>query len=176
MIRGVHTMFYSSRAVELRAFLRDKLNFPCTDVGEGWLIFDLPEAEMGVHPADDSHPLSRAGTHAVSFYCDDIARTVAELRAKGVEFLSEPQDQGYGIVTAFKLPGDVQAQLYQPHYTKQSSAKPSQSSAKPRAPVTTAAARKQPKRKAAAAKMQPAQGQAKPKPAKQKKKASGRKR
>ena len=52
MIRGVHTMFYSSQPEELRAFLRDKLGFPCSDVGEGWLIFDLPEADMGCHPAD----------------------------------------------------------------------------------------------------------------------------
>ena len=52
MIRGVHTMFYSSQPEELRAFLRDKLGFPHSDVGGGWLIFDLPEAEMGCHPAD----------------------------------------------------------------------------------------------------------------------------
>ena len=50
MIKGVHTMFYSSEAEALREFIRDKLGFPCTDVGEGWLIFDLPEADMGVHP------------------------------------------------------------------------------------------------------------------------------
>src|SRR5436190_9823865 len=41
MIQGVHTMFYSSRPEELRAFLRDKLGFTFTDVGDGWLIFDL---------------------------------------------------------------------------------------------------------------------------------------
>ena len=52
MIKGVHTMFYSSKPEELRAFLRDKLGFPCSDVGGGWLIFDLPEADMGCHPAD----------------------------------------------------------------------------------------------------------------------------
>jgi hypothetical protein len=50
MIKGVHTMFYSSEAEELRAFIRDKLQFPFTDSGEGWLIFDLPEADMGCHP------------------------------------------------------------------------------------------------------------------------------
>ena len=43
MIRGVHTMFYSSEPDEMRAFLRDKLGFPHTDVGEGWLIFEMPE-------------------------------------------------------------------------------------------------------------------------------------
>ncbi len=51
MIRGVHTMFCSSEPEKLRAFIRDKLGFPYTDAGEGWLIFDLPEAEMGCHPA-----------------------------------------------------------------------------------------------------------------------------
>ena len=38
MIKGVHTMFYSSKAEELRGFIRDKLGFRSTDVGEGWLI------------------------------------------------------------------------------------------------------------------------------------------
>jgi len=50
MIRGVHTMFYSSEPEKLRAFIRDKLGFPHTDVGEGWLIFDLPEADMAATP------------------------------------------------------------------------------------------------------------------------------
>ena len=122
MIKGVHTMFYSSQAEELRAFLRDKLGFPFTDVGEGWLIFDLPEADMGVHPSDEGHAHSRAGTHAISFYCDDIRRTVAELKTKGVEFTMEIEDHGYGLVTHFKMPGDVTVQLYQPHYKKKSAA------------------------------------------------------
>jgi hypothetical protein len=118
MIKGVHTMFYSSQAVELRAFLREKLGFPFTDVGEGWLIFDLPEADMGVHPSDESHAHSHAGTHAISFYCDDIHGTVAELKGKGVEFTMEVEDHGYGLVTYFKMPGEVTVQLYQPHYKK----------------------------------------------------------
>ena len=79
MIRGVHTMFYSTQPEAFREFLRDKLGFPCNDVGDGWLIFDLPEADMGCHPATpggDPPP----GTHAISFYCDDVHKTVAELR------------------------------------------------------------------------------------------------
>ncbi len=121
MIRGVHTMFYSSQPEELRAFLRDKLGLPHTDVGEGWLIFDLAEAEMGCHPADDSKG-APSGTHAISFYCDDIERTVSELRFRGVEFTDQITDQGYGLVTHFKMPGDVVVQLYQPRYTKRSAA------------------------------------------------------
>jgi hypothetical protein len=118
MIRGVHTMFYSSQAEELRAFIRDKLGFPFTDVGEGWLIFEAPSADMGVHPSDDSQPHSRTGTHAISFFCDEIEKTVADLKKKGVEFTAPVEDHGYGLVTYFKMPGGVLVQLYQPHYTK----------------------------------------------------------
>jgi hypothetical protein len=35
MIRGVHTMFYTSEPDALRAFFRDKLGFPAHDVGGG---------------------------------------------------------------------------------------------------------------------------------------------
>ena len=118
MIKGVHTMFYSSQPEELRAFIRDKLGFPFTDVGEGWLIFDLPEAEMGCHPADPAEG-APAGTHDISFYCDDIQNTVAELKKRGVEFTDQISDQGYGLVTHFKMPGEVQVQLYQPRYAKE---------------------------------------------------------
>ena len=110
-------MFYSSQPEALRAFLRDKLGFPFTDVGEGWLIFDLPEADMGCHPADPDEG-APAGKHDISFYCDDLEKTVAELKGRGVEFIEGIADHGYGLVTHFKMPGGVEAQLYQPHYSK----------------------------------------------------------
>jgi catechol 2,3-dioxygenase-like lactoylglutathione lyase family enzyme len=116
MIRGMHSMFYSSQAAELRAFFRDKLGFRGTDVGDGWLIFDAPEADLGVHPTDEHGPPS--GTAEVSFYCDDIESTVAELRAHGVEFTRPIEDHGYGLVTFFKVPGGFEVQLYQPKYEK----------------------------------------------------------
>jgi catechol 2,3-dioxygenase-like lactoylglutathione lyase family enzyme len=117
MIRGVHTMFYTSQPHELRAFLRDKLGFPAHDVGGGWLILDLPEADMGCHPEDPQHG-APSGRHDISFYCDDIGRTVAELTARGVEFAGPVEDQGYGLVTAMKVPGGFQIRLYQPKYAK----------------------------------------------------------
>jgi catechol 2,3-dioxygenase-like lactoylglutathione lyase family enzyme len=116
MIRGMHAMFYSSEADALRAFLRDKLGLAGTDVGGGWLIFDAPEADLGVHPIDGSEVAS--GSADISFYCDDIAQTVAELRARGVEFTQEPEDHGYGLVTFFNVPGGFKVQLYQPKYGK----------------------------------------------------------
>lgn len=121
MIRGVHTMFYSSQPEALRAVLRDVLKLPYTDVGGGWLIFDLPEADMGVHPAatgTDHDGSAPPGTHAISFYCNEIEQTVAELKLRGIEFVEAISDRGYGLVTHFKLPGEVIVQLYQPHYTK----------------------------------------------------------
>ena len=122
MITGVHTMFYSSQPEELRAFIRDKLGFSFTDVGEGWLIFDLPDAEMGCHPAEPSEGKQSGAPH-ISFYCDDIKKTVSELKARRVEFTADITDAGYGLITFFKMPGDFQVQLYQPRYKRQSSSK-----------------------------------------------------
>ncbi len=116
MIRGLHAMFYSSQAREMRAFLRDKLGLRGNDVGDGWLIFDAPEADLGVHPTDDSSPAS--GTADISFYCDDIAATVRELEARGVEFTKGIEDHGYGLVTYINVPGGFEVQLYQPKYSK----------------------------------------------------------
>jgi hypothetical protein len=120
MIRGLHGLFYSSQADEMRAFLRDKVKLPHTDVGGGWLIFDLPEADLGVHPVDPGHGAA-AGTHDVSFYCDDIHGTVADLASRGVVFKHPPQDHGYGWVTHFEMPGGVEVQLYEPKYAKRTS-------------------------------------------------------
>jgi predicted enzyme related to lactoylglutathione lyase len=117
MIRGVHTMFYSSKADEFRAFVRDKLRFPYTDVGRGWLIFDMPEADLGCHPTEPGEE-GESGTADISFYCDDIQATVAELKGRGVEFTKPIEDHGYGLVTFFKAPGNFEIQLYQPKYAK----------------------------------------------------------
>lgn len=115
MIRGVHTMFYTSEPEELRVFLRDKLGFPATDVGDGWLIFDLPPAEMGCHPAEGAGG-SPSGTHFISFYCDDVETTVAELKERGVEFVDDISETGYGRATHFRAPGGFEIELYQPNY------------------------------------------------------------
>jgi catechol 2,3-dioxygenase-like lactoylglutathione lyase family enzyme len=117
MIKGMHTMFYTSEPEKLRAFFRDVLGFPASDVGDGWLIFDLPEADLGCHPVDESGK-PPSGTADISFYCDDIDKTVGELRRKGVEFTESVQDHGYGLVTHFRVPGNFKVQLYQPRYSK----------------------------------------------------------
>lgn len=110
-------MFYSSDASGLRTFLRDKLKLEATDIGEGWLIFKLPEADLGCHPSDEIHD-APSGTHDISFYCDHIEQTVEELKNSGVKFKGEIEDHGYGFVTHFWAPGDFWIQLYQPKYEK----------------------------------------------------------
>jgi catechol 2,3-dioxygenase-like lactoylglutathione lyase family enzyme len=117
MITGMHGMFYSADPAATRAFLRDTLGFPASDVGEGWLIFDLPAADLGCHPADPEHG-APANTHDISFFCDDIESTVADLRARGVEFTGPVEDHGYGLVTHFQVPGGITVQLFQPKYAK----------------------------------------------------------
>ncbi len=52
MIKGMHGLFYTPNADEVREFIRDKLGFVYNDVGEGWLIFDMLEADLGIHPSD----------------------------------------------------------------------------------------------------------------------------
>ena len=97
MIKGLHALLYTPKPQELRAFIRDKLGFPSTDVGEGWLIFDMPEAELGCHPSDRV-------SHSISFYCDDIHKTVEELKSRGVEFTTGISDEGFGMVDPLSNP------------------------------------------------------------------------
>ena len=115
MITGTHMLFYTSKPEQLRAMLRDVFSFKHVDAGGGWLIFALPPSEIGVHPAEG--PTYESGTrHQITFMCDDINTTIAELRAKGVMIEGEPKDEGYGIVTTLKLPGGCDVQLYEPRH------------------------------------------------------------
>ena len=111
MIKGLHAMFYVPEAEELRAFIRDKLKFPWCDVGDGWLIFEPPAGELGVHPTEDGKVF-----HEISFWCDDLEKTMVELKERGVEFVGEVEDAGFGIVSQFMMPGGIKALLYQPRY------------------------------------------------------------
>jgi len=107
----VHAMFFTPAADQMRAFIRDKLGFPFTDTGGGWLIFDAPEAEIGCHEAQTTF-------HRLSFYCDDLPGTVAALEQRGVEFTSPVQREDWGLVTRFRVPGGDEVELYQPMDTK----------------------------------------------------------
>ena len=106
---ALHGLFYTTAPEEARAFLRDKLGLPSYDSGGGWLIFDLPSADVGCHPSDRAY-------HEVSFSCDDIDATMAEMAARGVRFNEEIREEEWGRVTSFDLPGGGPILLYQPKY------------------------------------------------------------
>jgi hypothetical protein len=108
-ITGTHALLYTSEPEALRACLRDVFGWEHVDAHDGWLIFALPPAELGIHPADKP-------AHELWFMCDDIEATMAELRAKGIAFKGEPESQGFGIVTTMVLPGGVDVLLYQPRH------------------------------------------------------------
>jgi catechol 2,3-dioxygenase-like lactoylglutathione lyase family enzyme len=110
MITGAHAVLYSRDAEGLRAFLRDVLGFAGVDAGGGWMIFALPPAEVAAHP--DEH----GGRHQLYLMCDDIAATVAELEAKGVEFTGPVTDAGWGLLTHMKVPGGDELGLYEPRH------------------------------------------------------------
>jgi predicted enzyme related to lactoylglutathione lyase len=110
MINAVHTVLYTTAPEEVRAFFRDVLEFPFVDVGDGWLVFALPPGEIGIHPTDDN------AHHELYLMCDDVNATMKELEAKGVEFARPVSDQGWGLVTAIKLPGGSELGMYEPRH------------------------------------------------------------
>jgi len=114
-ITGAHALFYTSEPEALRATLRDVFGWKHVDAGDGWLIFKLPPAELGVHPAEG--PTYDGGVrHQLSFMCDDINTTAAELRRKGIEVVGEPADEGWGITIMLVLPGGLNVMLYEPRH------------------------------------------------------------
>ena len=110
VINGAHVIVYSRDAEADRAFLRDAMGFDAVDAGGGWLIFALPPAELAVHPA------TTGGTHALYLMCDDVHATVQELTAQGVEFVRDVSDEGFGLLTAIRLPGGGEVGLYEPRH------------------------------------------------------------
>lgn len=108
-ITGVHALIYSPEADALRAVLTDSMGWSHVDAGEGWPIFALPPTELGVHPGEGPG-------QELSFMCDDLPTTVADLSAKGITFRGEPQEQRWGLSTTMVLPGEVEVLLYEPRH------------------------------------------------------------
>jgi catechol 2,3-dioxygenase-like lactoylglutathione lyase family enzyme len=118
MITGTHAIIFAEDADQARAFFRDILGFPAIDAHDGWLIFKLPPAELGIHPEDPPGPGGGepGGRHELYLMCDDIEATVADLEEKGVEFTTPVENQGFGLIARFKIPGAGEIGLYQPRH------------------------------------------------------------
>jgi hypothetical protein len=108
---AAHMLLYTPEAEAVRAVLRDVFEWEYVEDHPGWLIFAMPPAEIGVHPSDGTTQ------HQIYLMCDDLASTVADLRAKGVEFRGEAVDESFGLTTTRVLPGGVEILLYEPKHT-----------------------------------------------------------
>ncbi len=119
MITGSHAIIYAEDAEKARAFFRDVLDLPYVDAHEGWLIFKLPPAELGVHPTagdPDGGSGPASGHHELYLMCDDLEATIAELSERGVEFTGGTENAGFGLLTRLKVPGAGDIGLYQPRH------------------------------------------------------------
>jgi len=126
MITGLHAILYSPDAEKVRAFLRDVLGWTPVDAGHGstparakaarsgdpgWLIFAAPPAKVAAHPIEPGEKPH----HELYLMCDDLEKTVAELKAKGVKCGSVTGAR-WGSVTSIQLPGGGELGLYQPSH------------------------------------------------------------
>jgi hypothetical protein len=110
MIIGAHALLYSTAPEETRKVLAKILGSRTVDAGGGWLIMALPPAEIAVHPAEDGP------SQELYLMCDDLAKTVAELRAAGVRVSRKVTKARWGKSTAIELAGGVKLGLYEPSH------------------------------------------------------------
>jgi hypothetical protein len=111
MITGAHSIIYSKNPEADRAFLRDVLRLPNVDVGDGWLIFGLPPAEVAVHPSGENN------VHEFYLMCDDIEAFVAQMKKDGIA-CGPVDDQGWGLLSQLTLPGGGTLGVYQPRHAR----------------------------------------------------------
>jgi len=109
VITGIHAIFYTRHSKEMYDFLKDVLDLPHVDAGNGRLFFAAPPTELAVHETEDD------SEHELWLICDDIATTVQDLERKGIK-TAPVTDRGWGLVTTLELPGGDKLGLYEPKH------------------------------------------------------------
>jgi hypothetical protein len=117
LINGAHTVIYSRDPEADRSFFRDVLKFSSVDAGHGWLIFAMPPLEAAFHDSEKNDH------HELYFMCDDIAATLKDLKSKNVK-VSEINEQRWGKLATFALPGGGKIGVYQPKHPSPRKLKP----------------------------------------------------
>ena len=111
MLIGAHAIIYSREPDADRQFFRDVLKLSNVDVGEGWLIFRLPPAELAVHPSVEN------GAHEIYLMCGNVEQFVAEMHVHGVP-CDPVHNAGWGLLTRVLLPGGEKLGVYQPQHAR----------------------------------------------------------
>jgi hypothetical protein len=117
MIARAHFLLSSKNPEADRAFFKTVVEFSSVDLGDGWLLFGLPPAELAVHPGDGEfgqmhaeHPMLGAVLYLM---CDDLSSMIGLLKSKGVA-CANPVEAEWGISTSVRLPSGGEIGLYQP--------------------------------------------------------------
>lgn len=110
MITGINGLLFTSEPAAAREALSTLLPFDVHDAGDGWLVFDVPEADLAVHPLDDDHE----PFHQLSFVCDDIDATLEQVESLDLAVVDPVEDKGFGLAAVFELPGGTPIEVYEP--------------------------------------------------------------
>jgi hypothetical protein len=111
MITGAYSIIYSTDPDADRSFFRDVLQFSHVEAGDGWLIFNLPLAELAVHPGRNND------THEIYLLCDDIVALQEQLSGQNVP-CGKVNEFPWGIVMRITLPGGGSIGIYQPRHVR----------------------------------------------------------
>jgi hypothetical protein len=111
MIVGAHSIIYSAKPKEDRAFLKNVLKLPHVDAGGDWLIFGLPPSEIAVHPSQSN------AAHELYLMCKDVGEFVAAMQRLGVQ-CGAVQNLRWGLLTRVTLPGGGLLGVYEPRHPR----------------------------------------------------------
>jgi predicted enzyme related to lactoylglutathione lyase len=111
------TSIWSADLQNLLPFYRDVLGLKVTMESEGFVLLgadspDAPALGIGTH-SEVSGSNRDPARHMVGFNSDDIKADWQRLKAAGVEFIEDPNDDGYLIIATLKDPEGNLVQLFQ---------------------------------------------------------------
>lgn len=111
MIRGVKIVSIPVRDQDVSLkFYTTKLGFKiATDQpfqnGQRWIELSIPGSDVGLALFTPPGHENRIGSfQPMTFWCDDVFATAAQLKSKGVELTAEPRKETWGTMAIFKDP------------------------------------------------------------------------
>ncbi len=96
-------------------FYRDVLGLKLKIQSPGFSEFDVGSVALGLHPEGEHLKAQDADKSGASFgfATKNMEATVRTLKERGVRFIMEPRDEGFGILAVFADPDGYNIQLVQ---------------------------------------------------------------